>query len=55
MSLSAADETSSATSENAKTLVSNVSIEKSTTSSTSSNTNHVHIRFTIALAVPAGK
>jgi hypothetical protein len=37
-------------------LISNVTIEKSFTESYSSlNSNHVNIRFTIALAVPAGK
>jgi hypothetical protein len=36
-------------------LISNVTIEKSPTESSSLNSTHVNIRFTIALAVPTGK
>ncbi|CAF2086152.1 unnamed protein product [Rotaria magnacalcarata] len=53
MNLSAIEEASSLSSNFQKTLISNVSIDKSTTESSCPNTNHVKIRFTIALAVPA--
>ena len=36
-------------------LISNVTIDESTNELTSPDITHVNIRFTIALAVPAGK